>query len=81
MDFSIPLPLAEEVERAERVAAETVLPHLHTWTREGSIPREFFARLGSAGESDSPPTVTGSAPTGTSCSPRPRIAAGVATDG
>lgn len=49
MDFSIPLPLEEEVARAERVAADTVRPHLQTWTRDGAIPREFFARLGSAG--------------------------------
>jgi alkylation response protein AidB-like acyl-CoA dehydrogenase len=48
MDFSIPLPLEEEVGRAERVAAET-LTDLQHWTREGSIPREFYARLGSAG--------------------------------
>ncbi len=49
MDFSIPPSLEEEVGRAARMAAEAVQPDLHQWTREGAIPREFFARLGSAG--------------------------------
>ncbi len=49
MDFSIPQPLQEDVDRTSARIAEHLGPHLQAWYREGELPREFFALVGEAG--------------------------------
>jgi len=49
MDFSIPQPLQEDVDRTNTRVAERVVPHLQAWYRQGEMPREFFALVGEAG--------------------------------
>jgi alkylation response protein AidB-like acyl-CoA dehydrogenase len=49
MDFSIPQPLQEDVDRTSARIAERLGPHLQAWYREGELPREFFALVGEAG--------------------------------
>jgi alkylation response protein AidB-like acyl-CoA dehydrogenase len=49
MDFSIPQPLKDDVDRASARIAEQIGPQLPAWYREGELPREFFDLVGEAG--------------------------------
>jgi alkylation response protein AidB-like acyl-CoA dehydrogenase len=49
MDFSIPQPLKDDVDRTSARIAKEIGPQLPAWYREGKLPREFFTIVGEAG--------------------------------
>jgi alkylation response protein AidB-like acyl-CoA dehydrogenase len=49
MDFSIPETLSKDVERFKDFLQETLVPNLSVWTRDKTIPRNFYQDLGREG--------------------------------
>jgi len=49
MDFSIPRPLSEEVERFQTFIGLHVAPNASDWYRDGAVPRSLFKTMGEGG--------------------------------
>ena len=49
MDFSIPETLSRDVDHFKRFLQETLVPNLSAWTRDKTLPRNFYQDMGREG--------------------------------
>ncbi len=49
MDFSIPQPFTEEMDRFKLFLKKHMVPKLSNWYRDGEVPRSFFHDMGQEG--------------------------------